>query len=107
MPVYMFHDPEGNEVTAFYSMAEAPKIGDMRVINGQECRRVPSFQIDAGVARKTHQYPYLSNRLPTTIRGCELKRGRPGGRLKPEIRSRNHELEVMAQNDLQRDGEGV
>lgn len=107
MPLYLFRDPDGNEVEEFYPMTTAPKIGDTRVINGKNCRRVASFQVGAGVARVAHQYPYLSNRLPTTIRGCEMKRGKKGGRLKPEIRSQAHEREVMAINDLQRDGEGV
>jgi hypothetical protein len=102
--IYLFENVETGDLEELdYQMGTAPKIGD--VVDGM--RRVPSFVLDAaGVDRITNKYPYVSHRLPSTIRGCKLVKTK-NGRMKPLIQSRRHELEVMARNDLQRDGDGV
>jgi hypothetical protein len=106
--IYAFESSCGEEVTHGFPVEQAPRIGDQVVIPGHGlCTRVASFVLDgAGIHRKTHQYPYVSHRLPSTTKGVDLVRTR-NGRMKPLIKSRKHEEEVMAKNDLQRDGEGV
>lgn len=92
--IYLFKTKEGAEIELDFPMGTAPKIGDWIIRNGVEMQRVVSFHLDeSGIARKTHQYPYVSNALPRKLEGCELnKQG------KPIITSQNHEKEIMSQH---------
>ena len=102
MPTYVFQYDDGSTVDQFYSMADAPKIGDVVTINGRKATRIPHFHLDAaGIERKTHKYPYISNSLPSTIRGCDY--AVQNGRKKPVIRSQSHEREIAARYDYVKD----
>tara|TARA_R100000700_G_C3077513_1_gene84769 strand:+ start:71 stop:373 length:303 start_codon:yes stop_codon:yes gene_type:complete len=97
MPVYLFETEDGQRVESFFSSNDVPSIGDKIDIDGITCTRLPSFVLDtAGIARKTHQYPYVSRALPRNMPGVGNydKQGRP------IIRSQQHEKNVAAQHDL-------
>ena len=74
MPIYVFKDVEtGNQIDSYFPASEAPSFGDTVVIDGKECVRQLNFNLDsAGIARKTHKYPYLSRSLPRDLNGCEF-----------------------------------
>lgn len=72
-------------------------------IDGRKVTRVPCIsEVQIVAPGKWTGYPYVSNRLPTTIKGCKMVKS--GSRLKPLIESERHEKKVMAMNDLVRDG---
>jgi len=97
MPNYLFEELKSKEnVEAFYHYEDAPSIGDVVDIDGRECKRVASFVLDtAGIARKTHKYPYFSRVLPRNIRGCECN-----SKGQPIIKSQAHERNVAAEHDM-------
>ena len=97
MPTYEFVNQEsGSKVESYFSYDDAPRIGDVIVIDGQECRRVPSFILDeAGIARKTHKYPYVSRTLPRNINGCDCNHSG-----QPIIKSQAHERNVASEHDM-------
>jgi hypothetical protein len=78
-------------------------------IDGRKVSRIICPPQLCGVERKTWGYPYVSNALPTTIKGCKMvqQKNKNGSlsRPKPLIESRRHEREVMARNDLVRSEE--
>ena len=97
MPNYLFKELETKEsVEAFYQSKDAPSIGDVVDIEGKKCKRVASFVLDtAGIARKTHKYPYISRVLPRNIRGCECN-----GKGQPIIKSQAHERNVASEHEM-------
>ena len=87
MPIYVFEDSEGIKHDIFFSLEDAPKIGDEIQWQGKIVRRVAHYHLDtAGIARKTHKYPYKA-------------RSQPG---QPTIRSQQHEKEYAAKNDMEK-----
>jgi hypothetical protein len=107
MPIYVFEGKRGRVIELFFPAKDAPRIGDEITHDGRTFRRVPSCHFFQGAQNQKNKYPYLSNRLPRTIRGCELVRCPRSGRMKPMIKNAQHEREVAAINDLQKGGEGV
>ncbi len=99
MPVYVFKDSEGKEIDKWFDFSTVPSIGDVIVVDGVEYSRVPSFNLDAaGIARKTHKYPYVSRTLPRNLEGCEVNKAG-----QPIIKSQAHERNVAAQHDMGKD----
>jgi len=110
MPIYVFESTSGRQVDEVCPVAgvgrdSGPRIGDSWEVEGEMMVRIPSRTQVSAKANQWQKYPYVSNRLPTTIQGCKMVKS--GSRMKPLITSRKHENEVMAINDLQRGGEGV
>jgi hypothetical protein len=99
MPSYLFENDEGKTATQYYPYEEAPKIGQQVTIEGDQYKRVWSFNIDAaGIRRKVEKYPYVSRVLPRNIDGCEANSAG-----QPIIRSQRHEVEVAARHDMGKD----
>ena len=97
MPIYEFVNVEtGDKEDVFFHSSNAPSIGDQIEHEGRTLRRSPSFILDSAViARKTHQYPYVSRTLPRNIRGCEVnKMGQP------IIKSQAHERNVASELNM-------
>jgi hypothetical protein len=97
MPIYLFKDVETGETEdLFFNSDHAPSIGEEIRHGDKTLRRMPSFVLDtAGIARKTHKYPYVSRSLPRNIRGCEVnKKGQP------IIKSQAHERNVASEHDM-------
>jgi hypothetical protein len=99
MPIYLFRTEDGELVEHHFPSRKAPRIGKTVMIGGQRCTRAPSFRVGTAPESKSN-YPYLSNSLPRTTKGCKMKADPKTGRKKPLIESRRHEREVMAKNDL-------
>ena len=97
MPNYLFvNQSDGTKVEAYFPVEDAPRIGDLVEIKDEVCRRIASFKIDvAGIARKTHQYPYVSKSLPRNLRGCETNQ-----KGQPIIKSQAHERNVASEHDM-------
>ena len=97
MPSYEFVNQEdGSKVEAYFEYDDAPRIGDLVEIGGASCRRIASFILDrAGIARKTHKYPYISRTLPRNINGCDCN-----NKGQPIIKSQAHERNVAAEHDM-------
>lgn len=92
--IYLFKTKEGADIELDFPMGTAPKIGDWIIRNGVEMQRIASFQLDeGGIARKTHQYPYVSQTLPRNLEGCDSTKSG-----KPIIRSQTHEREIARQH---------
>lgn len=101
--IYAFENAQGDTVDMYFPAGQAPKIGEVIVVDGEPLRRVAHFHLDTGgIARKTHQYPFVSQSLP---KGCspdsEVKSG--PGKGKPIIKSQAHEREVLAKTGYVRD----
>lgn len=97
MPTYVYEfNDTGDRVERFQKMSEPP----LSEIDGRAVQRVPVVPQFMG-ADRWKKYPYVSNRLPTTIKGCKLVKS--GGRMKPLIESEAHEKKVAAMNDLTKD----
>ena len=101
--IYVFEDLKTKEIVEIhFRIAEAPPIGAEILYEGKMYRRLPNYDqihIDtAGIARKTHKYPYVSHQMPRNMPGA--KHDKKG---KPIIRSRLHENEIMAQHGYERD----
>tara|TARA_R110000824_G_scaffold6213_2_gene28756 strand:+ start:12244 stop:12540 length:297 start_codon:yes stop_codon:yes gene_type:complete len=97
--IYEFVNIEtGESRELHYQMGSAPVIGEIIKKNGEEYRRVSSFQVDSGIDAKVHGYPYLSNSLPRNLEGCDTNR-----QGKPIITSRNHEKEVISRHGYERE----
>ena len=76
MPMFVFTDDLGNRHERFYTMADAPKIGErVTVMDGQTVTRVASFEIgkkwNPFGGRYPNKYPYASRSLPKTLGDCE------------------------------------
>ena len=99
---YVFEDVDtGEQVDMDFDSECPPHIGETVSVHGATFRRIPSFTINAAqVARVTHQYPYVSRRLPRNPEGCNCT---PDG--KPIITSQRHEREIMGRYDLIRSEE--
>jgi|TARA_R110001583_G_scaffold104488_2_gene251866 hypothetical protein len=97
MPFYVFEDTKTKEQQDFfYRSQDVPKIGDVIDVDGKELKRVASFVLDtAGIARKTHKYPYVSRSLPRNIGGCDCNSDG-----QPIIKSQAHERNVASEYDL-------
>ena len=99
MPVYAFKDEQGVEAEHFFNSSEAPSIGATVVIEGKNLKRIPAFNVDtAGIARKTHKYPYVSRSLCRNAEGCQTN-----AKGQPIITSQRHEREVAARHDMAKD----
>jgi len=96
MPIYAFTDESSVEHELFYNSSDVPKIGDTVQSDGKTLTRVASFVLDtAGIARKTHQYPYVSRALPRNLEGADCnKLGQP------VIRSQAHERDIASRHDM-------
>jgi hypothetical protein len=97
--IYEFVNIKTNEPKELhYRMSEAPIIGEIVSLQGEDYRRVASCSIDVGLETKVHGYPYVSNSLPRNLAGCETnKQG------KPIISSTTHERNVMSRHGYERD----
>ena len=100
MPFYVFEDVETKEQQdLFYQSKDVPKIGDVITADGRELKRVASFVLDsAGIARKTHKYPYVSRSLPRNLGGCDCN-----SQGQPIIKSQAHERNVASEHDMAKD----
>ena len=100
MPNYLFvNQSDGSKVEAYYPVDDAPRIGDLVEIQEEVCRRIATFNLDvAGIARKTHKYPYLCKSLPRNLRGCECN-----NMGQPVIKSQAHERNVASEHDMAKD----
>ena len=99
MPIYAFETKSGEQVERMFPMVSAPKIGDV-IVDDEigELTRIASFSLDtAGIARKTHQYPFVSDSLDRGLKGC--KHTLKG---KPIVRSQKHEQELCSRHNLER-----
>lgn len=97
MPTYVYeYQDTGDRVEKFQLMRDEA----LTEIDGRAVQRVPVVSQFMAPDRWT-KYPYVSNRLPSTIKGCKLVKS--GGRLKPLIESERHEKKVAAMNDLTKD----
>lgn len=111
MPFYVYEDIETKERhTIFFEKASlrdgraAHPIGEVIEhddVPGRTLRRIADCHIDAGVARKTHGYPFESTSLPKG--SCPDSQTKDG---KPIIRSQRHEAEVLAQTGFARGESG-
>ena len=97
MPTYVFKDAEtGEKIDRYFPIAEAPRFGETIIVDGREYVRQLNFNLDsAGIARKTHKYPYLSRSLPRDLNGCECN-----SKGQPIIKSQAHERNVAAEHDM-------
>ena len=97
MPIYEFVNVEtGDKEDVLFHSSNAPSIGDQIEHEGRMLRRAPSFILDsAGIARKTHKYPYVSRSLPRNIQGCECNKDG-----QPIIRSQAQERNVASEYNL-------
>lgn len=107
MPLYSFAATDGSRTDIFYRMADAPSIGTEVLVDGKPFKRVFCGLIGDGTMAQHALYPYVSNSLSPNIRGAKkvrekLKGNKGWTREKPLIRSRKHEREVQAMNDLDR-----
>ncbi len=100
MPIYEFVNVDtGDKKDIFFHSSDAPSIGEEVCQDGQSYKRIPSFHLDhAGIARKTHKYPYVSKSLPRNLSGCELN-----SHGQPIIKSQAHERNVAAEHDMAKD----
>ena len=99
MPIYAFKAEQGVEAEHFFNSSEAPSIGATVVIEGKNLKRIPAFNVDtAGIARKTHKYPYVSRSLCRNAEGCQTN-----AKGQPIITSQRHEREVAARHDMAKD----
>ena len=98
MPFYVFEDVETKEQQdLFYRSKDVPKIGDVVNEDGRELRRVASFVLDsAGIARKTHKYPYVSRALSRNLEGV----GSYDGQGRPISKSQSHERDVASRHGM-------
>ena len=99
MPMYEFVNNRNEEKEFYFSMANAPEIGSIvEDEDGNEWRRVSSFQVDAGLDQVVHGYPYVSRSAPRNVAGAKCnKQGMP------IITSRRHEREFSNRHNLVRD----
>jgi hypothetical protein len=98
MPIYEFISKSGETVDRFYRMAEVP---DCIHVGGVRFRRklAPSNMF---VNVPNHE-PYLvHSQHPSQMKGCKMVRSK-SGRMKALIEGKQHEIEVMAENDLVHD----
>ena len=100
MPIYEFVNVEtGDKEDVFFHSSNAPSIGDQIEHEGRMLRRAPSFILDsAGIARKTHKYPYVSRSLPRNLGGCDCN-----SKGQPVIKSQAHERNVASEHDMAKD----
>lgn len=103
MPIYVFETECGQQVEKMFPVSDAPRIGDIIDIDGNKCRRVASFMLDgAGIQRKTHQYPFVSNSLPKNLR-VDGEKVATDNRGRPIIRSQQHERNILRSIGWERD----
>lgn len=99
MPTYTYEFDDTGDVTEVVQRMSEPHLTE---IDGRKVHRIPVVgQFNVTAAKRWDTYPYVSNRLPTTIKGCKMVK--QNGRLKPLIESERHERKVMAMNDLTKD----
>lgn len=103
MPIYSFQAEDGEIIDRVYSMAEAPSIGSVLEVDGKAFKRVFCGTVGDGTIAQRSKYPYLSSSLSAKMPGANVVRDPRSGKLKPEIRSRKHENELMARHGLVRD----
>ena len=96
MPTYVFEREDTGEFEDMFFMSkDVPKIGDAVVRDGVRWVRRPHFHVDAGVHRKVHQFPRVSESLPRDVDlGCD--RDHKGRQI---ITSTTHEKEVLAHTE--------
>ena len=103
MTIYQFKDDAGNLVELDYTMESVPSIGDSVDRDGKTLTRVFSTGTEgSGIIASSNQYPYLSNRLNPKMPGVELVKSKTG-RMKPMIRNRQHERELIDRHGLERE----
>ncbi len=99
---YVFRAEDGEEVELPFEMDEAPTIGETVEVDGKTFKRVFCGMIGVGIIAMHSKYPYLSSHMdptPGSVKGgitVQTKRGKA----KVLIKSKKHEREVMARNDL-------
>ena len=99
MPTYTYQFQDTGERMDVVQRMSEPHLTE---IDGRAVVRVPVVpEFTTASAGRWDKYPYVSNRLPTTIKGCKLVKS--GGRYKPLIESERHEQKVAAMNDLTKD----
>src|SRR3990167_7314748 len=99
MPTYTYEFQDTGERIDIVQRMSEPALTE---IDGRAVARVPVVaQFSTPSAGRWNNYPYVSNRLPSTIKGCKMVK--QGGRYKPLIESERHEKKVMAMNDLTKD----
>ena len=101
MPIYTFRTHDGLTIDEMCPMAReggGPSIGDEWEIEGAKCVRVAdSHHLSTEMIQR---YPFLSNALPSTTKGCKIVKDPKTGRMKPLITSRSHQNEVCRINSL-------
>ena len=98
MPIYAFVDESGAEHELFFNSSDVPSIGATVQGDGKTLTRVASFVLDtAGIARKTHQYPYVSRSLPRNLEGADCNKAG-----QPVIRSQAHERAIASRHDMEK-----
>ncbi len=103
--IYVFRAEDGEEVELPFTMAEAPIIGETVDVDGKTFTRVFCGMIGGGIIAQHSKYPYLSSSMdptPGSVKGGIIVRTKRG-KQKVLIKSRKHEREVMAANDLVED----
>ena len=104
MPIYTFQSDDGQTQDLPFSMAEVPRIGERVEIDGVLFRRIFCGRVGEGTIAMRGKYPYLSHSLsPCRVHGAKNIHVK-GGKAKVLIESAKHEREVMARNDLVREG---
>lgn len=103
--MYVFRAEDGTEVELPFTMADVPSIGDTVEVDGKTFRRVFCGHGGDHITVQHSKFPYLSSTMdptPGSVKGgitVRTKRGKD----KVLIKSRKHEREVMARNDLVED----
>ena len=103
MPEYEFRTDEGEIVELYFTMAKVPGIGKIIRHNGRSLKRVFGGVRGEHITNQHSKYPYLSHSHTPWLPGCETAKDPRSGKLKPIIRSRQHERELMARHGLVRD----
>ncbi len=100
MPEYPFRAPDGSTVHAFYTMQDAPCIGDTVVIDGKPCVRLASDCVVNGDPL-SGRYPHES----FTISTVEAKRAglKFSGRGVPVFQNKWQERDFAKQRGLEFD----
>ena len=105
MPIYEFEDVKtGERHDIFQSIDNVTPIGKTIEWKGMTLRRLANFVLDtAGISRKTHKYPYVSQALPRKGPAGNLSNTQYNQQGQPIIRSQQHEREIAAATDMKKD----
>ena len=104
MILYTFQADDGQTIDLPFESKDVPSIGETVEVEGVTYRRVFCGRVGDGTIQQHAKYPYTSNYLnPAAIKGASIVKTATGKK-KILIKSAKHEREVMARNDLVKEG---